>query len=211
MSSRARRKAVSVYAAVLVAGVGTLCLLVVKIQERQEFIGNMDQKSGFRCRFTLASSWKRDGTTSLSGLQSGGSRDLFTPPENPLWEWINRRMLHKSSPSPFETYYLDAIANSFGDDSHLVEGYPEFTAKSTDVHTHHLRIDGYPATLVSDTYPQLMYLRRTALLVYAPDHGPIFEVVTYADDSHVDEADQEMKAVVASFHVEKVVPKGGKQ
>ena len=133
MFSRARCKAVSVHAAVLIVGVGALCLLVVKIQERKEFIGNMDQKSGFRCRFTLASSWKRDGDVSLSisGLQTGGSRDVFTPPENPLWQWINRRMLHKSSPSPFETYYLDAIANSFGDDFHLVEVYPEFTAKGT--------------------------------------------------------------------------------
>jgi len=93
---------------------------------------------------------------------------------------------------------------------HLIKGYPEVTSSSQSrmIEYRHLHVDGFPATFVcADEGIGPNRFRRTVLLVYVPDHSMLYVVLGNGGV----ETDREMQAVIASFHIEKVVAAGGKR
>jgi hypothetical protein len=84
-------------------------------------------------------------------------------------------------------------------------GYPELVirnpANRNQVVTHrHLRIDGFPATIV--TGGDKSYC-GTVLIVYVPDHSVSYVVTGGAHTQNAAPVNREMQAIISSFHVEK--------
>jgi hypothetical protein len=199
VSKRSRRTPIIAIPLVLMVGGLALSGFVRKAQERQEFVGPVDPATGYRCRFTLATEWKRDGNT-------------FTAPL-PIYQRINRFLFHRPTDDP-PTIWLDrfSVKEHSGRFS-LVDEYPEL---HTDLPARvivqsRVQIDGYPATRGEWGIGPVKPTNRTAfLLVYVPKASTVYQLMGWSQGSH--QAADEMAALIDSFHIEKaVVPSNGKQ
>jgi hypothetical protein len=66
-------------------------------------------------------------------------------------------------------------------------------------------IDGYPATVTTVTDMLSGRLaRRTVLLVYVPNQPILYDVEIVAETPDFNRADDEMRAIISSFRVERV-------
>ena len=216
MSKRARWKAFAALAAVLVVAVVALCLFIGKARERKEYVSQMDPRSGYRCHFTLSSDWRK-GSWSPSALY-GRTQELdyiksFVPtPPNPIMSWIATHLFHQAGISvlPPSILLLSLKANEMKYYFRVQAGYPEplrgGQGQLTILIHRHLRIDGFPATIVTEAG---QYCNGVTLLVYVPDHSMSYEVNGLAATQDAASLDREMQAIIASFHIEKVVPTVG--
>ena len=103
----------------------------------------------------------------------------------------------------------------------LIKGYPEFpgtdlahgTSGQGTIKAHrHLLIDGCPATAVTMEMVASQTIETTVLLVHVPKHSMTFMVGGMIPDMELADLDEEMQAILSSFHVEKVgAPTGGKR
>ncbi|MCW3100600.1 MAG: hypothetical protein JWL77_6218 [Chthonomonadaceae bacterium] len=207
MRSRTRWKFFGILAAVVVLGAVGLCLWESKPPRRKEFIGQVDPVSGYRCRFTLSSEWREDKPEKGSDLLS---IDYFCPPvPNLIHAWIANHLLHQVVPSATEpTINLLAPRISAVHVFKIQAGYPELINQPRYFTHRHLRIDGFPATVVTTSDKSDS---ATILLVYIPDHSISYRVTGSGTPYNAAETDREMQAIIASFHVEKVVPANGKR
>ena len=190
-------KTLVVLAFVLGAWAAIFCLALSKTHERQEFIGNVDPKTGYRCRFTLSSDWQRKKL-----LSRVGEVWLFTPPLNT----IRQRMYMYLFPKTI--FSVPSI--SFGDSTsivraqtHLAGGYPDPNLpRSVHIDSlRHLVIDGFPATVTTTTTEPL---HAISLSVYVPQASGIYSIGGIATGANFALADREMQAIISSFHIEKV-------
>ncbi|MCW3095795.1 MAG: hypothetical protein JWL77_1413 [Chthonomonadaceae bacterium] len=205
MSSRSRWKTFALLAAVLVVGMVTTCLLVGKAQERTTVFGEIDREAGLRCRVTLSTGWKQQA-------REIGSPSFVASPLSPVQQWIDRHLLHRPT-SQLPTISLGRFPIGGFRGFCLREGYPELVqSRRLRMLSHRrLHVDGYPATLIEHDYRGTPSLNVTALFVYVPNHATVYAVYGLSEASNADRFDREMQAVIASFHIEKVVPTGGKQ
>jgi hypothetical protein len=206
MSNRARWKPLATLAIVLIVGVVGLWLAVSKMHERNE-CGSIDPVSGYQCRFTLSSDWKRD--TQMPEIPR---TEFFSPSPIPLRLWIDSHILHRPSPQSLTILLSDGSLKKVSGTTHLVAGYPEMipaSLASWDIIAHrHLMIDGFPATVITASTRSE---HTTMLLVYVPDKSIAYLVAGYGSVSNSVQIDSEMQAIISSFHIEKVVQTGDKR
>lgn len=202
---RSRWKPPAILAAILVVGVVATCLLLRKAQARKEFVGKTDAESGLRCRFTVSAGWQQKEDADPVGDPWSVIIDdsSFVSRPFPFRQWIDKHVLHRPIGNPVETYMRTTRGQYLPKGFHLENGYPEPRWYDFKILLHkHLRIDGYPATLV-DLENSDYHYRWTALLVYVPDHAILYEVTCSAEAPDFDQAFQEIQAITSSFHVEK--------
>ena len=210
MFSRARWKPPAILAAVSIAGVVALYLVSNKPQKRRTIVGRVDPISGCRCRFTITYDWR---IYSAANRQAGSriESDVFLPAAAPAREWIEDHILHRSLVEVPVISFVASPTTPRNAAVPIVDGYPELTPVGPRrlITYRHLRIDGFPATVVSsEEGPASHRFRRTALLVYVPDHSMLYEVTGSGGAA----MNREMQAIISSFHLEKVaVPAGGKR
>jgi hypothetical protein len=83
-----QRKALSVMAAIIAVSAVALCLPFGKGGQK-EFVGCVYPGTGYRCRFALSSSWKREHITLETLDWMWREEDSFVASsENPIWHWI---------------------------------------------------------------------------------------------------------------------------
>jgi hypothetical protein len=186
-------------------GVVGICLFVWKAQKRTEYVGPVDPKSGYRCRFTLAPGWSKDDKTNGGYLPEGEVVEAYFRPSqpNPIAAWITVHLLHRQLPSRDEQTLTVARLPDIAGTFPLRNGYP---INGPDRMQSHLKIDGFPSTV----YTQIdQYISVTALVVYVPQARAGYIVGAMGRPHNVDHLDSEMQAIIASFHIEKVA--GDKQ
>ena len=212
MPKLTRWKTLVALAAVAVVGIVAACLLICKAQERKEFVGSVDPVSGYRCRFTLSSAWRKyDGLIDCYPPEVE-EEDLFLPaPRNPMMSWIALRLFHHVFPpanSPtIALMRLQPNTQRF----HVRDGYPEpawVNPSSPEFTLRHLRIDVFPATVVTQTNKNY---RGTWLIISVPNFPVLYAVHNYDAPADITQSDREMQAIISSFHVEKVIPAGVKR
>jgi len=176
-----------------------------KMKERKEFIGRLDQATGYRCRFTLAPNWQR---VNLAQDTQWISQENFSPsPPNPIRAWITTHLFHQAV-SSHDSLMITVISPKRSRFPFVQSqaGYPELPPYSprTVLAHRHTRIDGFPATVIRTD-------AQTFLLVCLPDNTAWYIVTDSGTLSNSAQADREMQSVIASFHIEKVAaPTGGK-
>ncbi len=203
---RACWKLLVVLAAVLVMGVVS-CLLISKVHERKEFVGNIDEASGYRCRFSLASSWRVTGRNialSLGVLDNA----TFKPARSPIREWIDRVLLHRQTAiQPLIGLRAVTKDTASWSDFTYQAGYPELWLGPREhiLTRRRLWIDNCPATVVS--FELARSHPHTLLSVAVPDHSVVFMI----RDGNLKSEDlnREMQAIISSFHIEKVAAGAG--
>jgi hypothetical protein len=191
-------KRLAILAIVLVIGIVASCLALRKPQERNVFVGRIDPVSGYRCRFTLSPEWRED--KSQKGNASLSVDYFFPPPGNPIHAWIATYLLHQAASDP--TITLLSPRNSIVQVFQMQAGYPAMIRPPLHFTQHHLRINGFPATIINASYKSDT---ATLLLVYIPDHSVSYRMIGTGTPYNAAETNREMQAIIASFHVEKVV------
>ena len=96
----------------------------------------------------------------------------------------------------------------------LVQGYPEvsWTEIEPGLTQRHLTVNGCPATLVErPIVVSGIPCRYILLLVYRPEHAFIYSVGGIAEAGNAGWFENEMQAIISSFHVEKVAPAAGRR
>lgn len=214
---RSRWKVRASLAALFIVGV-TACWLAVRIGiagGRKAYVSH-DDATGGRCRFTVASDWE-------SALPSPGNRKedlpyhfVFTsPPPTRLRRWLDRHLGRKtpliSSTLTVETARIAIAHAAFV----LVDGYPEWNNANgpQPVRRKRMRVDGCPATQTTWEWRSgnRVFARGTIVAIYVPDSGTLYEVNVASGEYGGDRADQEIEALLASFHIErKRAPAGGR-
>jgi len=206
MFKRARWKPLVVLAALVAVGMIAFCLFMKNAQERKEFVGNVDSRSGYRCRFTLSPSWRvsaSDIDTSPGVLDNA----VFNPvPQSPIRAWIDRTLLHRQAarqPMIGLTTVTTKEAENYSA-FHFQAGYPEMTLGSTQhiLKQRRLWIDGCPATVVTFGLALSRSRTHTLLTATVPDRSIIFSIMDGSTQS--DDMNREMEAIISSFHVERV-------
>jgi len=208
-----------------------LWFLIGKMHERMEYIGQIDPKSRYRCRFTISPDWSEQA---YSGHKEKNDIDLnlFTArPPSPIQKWVQTYLYHSPNPVKMLLTFqlerqiaLESMAATkqgfqFGEQFYLQDGYPELEGFDHDntLLERHIRIDGYPATFLTAEFllasqPRKPAYRATILLVYRSDGGMLYKVAGFAEPSDYESVQREMEAITSSFHVEKVpVPSGSKR
>jgi hypothetical protein len=207
MSKRLRWKSVIAFAVILVVSVIALCLLASKTPERKGFVGNMEPESGYRCRFTLSSSWRvtgRDIALSPGVLDNA----TFKPARSPIREWIDRVLLHRQTAiQPMIGLRAVTKDTASWSDFKYQAGYPELWLGPREhiLTRRRLWIDNCPATVVS--FELARSHPHTLLSVAVPDHSVVFMI----RDGNLKSEDlnREMQAIISSFHIEKVAVGAG--
>ncbi len=194
---------------VVAAGIG---FVVGQPQARKEFIGKTDPVSGYRCRFTVSTYWKPDPFRWCSKTDFEHS---FVLTSSPIQLWIERHLMHTFTDKEIPHIYLAELpTDETSNASTLVDGYPEvMTAGMRRLISHrHLTIDGCPSTIATyetTEMPGGLSSRTMVLLV----HGSTSAVVWgMAETEKFASVEEEMQAIISSFHVEKMrVPPGEKR
>jgi hypothetical protein len=212
MSKRSRWKPLSVLATVLVVSVASSWIIVGKAKDRKEFVGRVDPATGYRYRFLLSPAWKPQDLYSIWELPSEMEASFILMP-SPIRQWLDARLLHKASPEPLSIQLIGSKMSDDGWGFHIVQGYPEYVvpvrmAVMPVTTTHeHLHIDGYPATRARWEWKQTgtTVLHNTFLFVYIPENSTGYTLsASCKDTAELAVIDQEMQAIIASFHIEKV-------
>jgi hypothetical protein len=210
--SKRSRYAVAGLAAVLVVVVIAAWVSLRRPQERKEFVGQVDPATGYRCRFLLSTAWKPQDISFDEKLPPDIA---FTLTPSPIRQWINTRLLHKAAPYPLMIQLTRLRTHNKNKSAwHIVEGYPEYLPNPAFTTTHqHLHIDSYPTTRGRWEWkqPGRTMVYGTFLFVYIPEKSTGYILgATYENAAELAVIDQEMNAIIASFHIEKV-PSGGKR
>jgi len=205
-NKRPRWKLIATLFVGVVAGTVALCLLIGKAQGRKEFVGNVDPTSGYRCRFTLASSWRvsaRDIDISPGVLDNA----VFKPvPQNPIKAWMDRVLLHREAARQ-PMIGLTTVTSKDAENYSAIQfeaGYPEMKLGRPQriLKQRRLWIDSCPATVVTFGSASPRFHPHTVLTVSVPDRSIIFSVMDGIAQS--DDMNREMQAILSSFHIERV-------
>jgi hypothetical protein len=207
-------------AALAATGAIVCCAFIGKMHERTEFVGKMDPNSGYRCRFTISSNWHNEVNASPD-YPNMIDHDMFIAPTNPMGQWIECHLLHHGMADP-PLIHLNTYPGRWVSDLIVFQnGYPEPSPlpNHQPVPHRHRWIDGFPATIEDDdfTIPNGILYHSVCLYVYVPNHAILYTVLATAgplgseDRRQIEQIDHEMEAIIASFHVEKVAPAGGKR
>ncbi len=210
---RSKWKTAAVLVAILIVmGVVVCCVLLGKMQERKGFVSNVT--AGYRYRCTLSTNWKL-------AQASERSSTYFSAP-NPIQEWISVHLFHQ--PPTNGTLFngrpeLDlgiATSEEMPNFIKMEAGYPEpesgaISAGIKALTAKHFRLDGCPATMATMEAigPNGKNAHVTTLLVCPPNQVTTYLVFIAAEPEYSTQADREMQAILASFHVEKVAGTSG--
>lgn len=200
----------------LLAGFGLLTLLIPATYglmgstrpERKEFVSRVHPISGARCRFTLSADWL---IRKFSYEQSEEAPEAYTftaPPPNSVQRWTDRYLRHHEKYEPSILYLTSYNAQHLPGHLKILMGFPETNLPpSVHVVTHrNLQLDHCPATLITLEQSTAHSNRGSYLLVYGPDQEFVYIMGSATTPSNADQADREIQAIMASFHVEKVAP-----
>ena len=216
MVSRVRWKA---FAALLVVVGVVMAYLLIRMgmaRERTEFVGNVDPTSGYRCRFTISSDGKRNTPEGRRQAAPVNQIEVFNPVRSPARRWMEDHLLHRQAANApmIVLFAVPMVPNHLRGSFHIVEGYPELTlpGKSRLVTHRHLHIGGGLATVctLEGAMPSAP-IRTSFLLVYLPDCFLLYAVIGSSETLDFAPTDREMQAIISSFHIEKVIPTGGKR
>ena len=211
MFKRIRWKPFVALAVFILGGVATLYVVTGKMQERKEFVGTVDSKSGYRCRFTFGSNWRCKDSRPIGITGSDYLDDnRFTPsPSSPLRRWIGRHLFRETSDFVPPEIYLQTIRQKDFSWYSIFKGYPVVNRGEQVITERHFTINGCPTTfnrrLIAPGPPSIC---ASTLLVYVPD-GKIMYSLDADFFVSGDQVDHEMQAIISSFHVEKVAPPTG--
>jgi len=139
---QARWRPLALLSVLIVSGVVVSCLLIIKAQERKEFVGNVDPESGLRCRFTISADWqqKADPNSERDPWSRLVDHNSFISRPPPIRQWLDSHILHRSIAKPVETYLTTTKGNPLPKGFHLGNGYPEPKWYAFKIVTHeHLR------------------------------------------------------------------------
>lgn len=185
-----------------------------KMQERTEFVSDVERTTGYRCRFTIGAGWKHSQEDSLLMVSSdlGNPPDRFSPPPpNPLLQWISLHLLHRPTPQS-EPAAISLFVEATGSpaEAPLQNGYPEFPEATPPLSKRYLIIDGCRSTLATYPYSGTSTGHETHLLICTPDHKVIFQFIAYSS-MQGDQTDRELQEIIRSFHMEQVAAPSGKK
>jgi hypothetical protein len=111
-------------------------------------------------------------------------------------KWIVEHLFHQSGSGQMEINLFSTAATN-GD------AYPDLKNETEPHSLRDLRIEGYPATVLSEDEMLSGKRRRTiSLFVCVPECT--YEVTGEAKGSDIDRMDSEMQAIISSFRVDKV-------
>lgn len=225
MFRRGRWKVLVILATALALG-ALVFRWISQPHERTDYVGTVDRASGFRYRFTLYSDWQHLGGGIGESKKLIEMDNFFPPPMSPVRQWMGAHLFHSLSPT--ENYCMISVrsfkAKGFPlyfwecdictpEEVQLQGGYPEWGYPSNlglipaerILTRRRLMIDGCPATFTQSSIVSNGRTEySTSLIVYA-NHSLIYEVLGSAEGSGRDNLDRGMKAITASFRIEKVV------
>jgi len=173
-----------------------------KMQERQEFVSNVDAATGYQCRFTVDADWKieRAPPSRQGDIQVEVAR--FDPlPPGPIHQWINDRILHRAPRSLNHGIWLMTSPQQTAQ-LPLRGGYPDLRRWHPSS-ARNMIIDGCASTLATFTGPRRSPFKFTRLYVITPDHTVVYNV-DFAYLKKGDQMDKEVQEIIRSFHVKKL-------
>lgn len=200
------RPLIVLLAAVLLVGSAGF-LWMRKMQERKEFVSDVEPATGYRCRFTIGVGWKhnREDRRFVGSWDVGMPPDRFSStPSNPLLQWITGHLLHRpqAEADPAEiSLFVEAIGSPA--EASFLNGYPDRPEVTPPLSKRHLIIDGCRAILETHPYSGTSTAHETDLVICTPDRKVFFEVISYSS-MQGDPADRELEQIIRSFHIEKV-------
>lgn len=211
---RQKRKVPRKLAAVLCSALAGIvaCVFWGSRQERHERVGPV--VGGYRCRFMLSTAWQSDDADLYSrDAETGAFRRMsdavFKARPSPLLQWCYRSLLHRPPPPPAEirlTTYTVADLPTFSF-MHRFEGvYPEPLPGDQEriVAHRHLTIEGCPATFVRmERTIAGQKCPGTQVLIDVANHTVVYDLRSVSF-SPADGVNEEIQAILSSFHVERV-------
>jgi len=209
MPERVRKKPLVIFAAVLAVGVVASGLLLGKMRERTDFIGNADPVSGYRCRFTVSLDWK-EGEEATDVNSDLVNVSFNAPAPSPIRTWIESHLLHRPASLTFDQGRILITNSSLKEaDSpyHLVGGYPELKPSyGTYPLSRHRRVNGLSVTesQLNLTFGNSYQVRLKSLIVYVPESRTLYQLSGISEPSIFAPTDRELQAILSSFRVEKV-------
>lgn len=180
-----RWKTITLLAGVLVVGIGTAWFFVGKLSRRQGIVSRLGQ-----CRFTIGASWRYEPHDDDEEF------DYIYRPSNPIQRWLEEHLQHRSPGADIEFTPQPVSPKS----ASFQNGYP--VIPGTAIPTHHLFIDGCPATVFTFSSSKTPSTLETHIFFYSPGNATFYEFVARSYRKG-DQIDHEMQAIIASFHIGK--------